>query len=263
MLYFIVVLVALLQLLYFKCCVIIYRGDVLKIGLFADSHVCTFDLPDGRLPTLSLTKIADMLEDFKVNGVELIVCLGDLMHYEENAEQNEINIRNVAQLFDGYPVRRVLIRGNHDCEIYSREVFENKSGFELSPLCIDTGSSKRLIMLDASYSDDGSEYQPPYNDWTNSYIPPRQLEWFRGLLADKSLDCTVFVHQCLDYSAEHHHLIRNAVAVNSIIADSGNVSHVYMGHYHPGAESTVNGVEYSTLRALSFGTENNYMIIDI
>lgn len=253
----------LLQLPYLKCCAIIYRGDILKIGLFADSHVCTFDLSDGRLPTLSLAKISKMIEDFKVNGVELIICLGDLMHYEENAEQNEINIRKVAQLFEGYPVRRVLIRGNHDCEIFSREAFEEKSGFELSPLCIDIGSGKRLIMLDASYSDDGCEYRPPYNDWTNSYIPPQQLEWLRSLLADKSFDCTVFVHQCLDYSVEHHHLIRNAVAINSIIADSGNVSHVYMGHYHQGAENTVNGVEYSTLKALSLGEENSYMIIDI
>ncbi len=257
------ILVALLQLPYFKSCVIIYWGDILKIGLFADSHVCTFDLEDGRLPTLSLGKITDMLEDFRASGVELVICLGDLMHYEENAEQNEINIRNVAKLFDGYPVRRVLIRGNHDCEIFSKEDFAQKSGFELSPLCIDAGNGKRLIMLDASYSDDGSEYQPPHNDWTNSYIPPQQLEWFTGLLSDKSLDCTVFVHQCLDYSVEHHHLIRNAVAVNSIIADSENVSHVYMGHYHQGAESTVNGVEYTTLKALSLGNENSYIIIDI
>ncbi len=248
---------------YLKYCAIIYWGDILKIGLFADSHVCTFDLSDGRLPTLSLYKMREMLEDFKADGVQLIICLGDLMHYEENSEQNEINMSEVAALFAEYGIRRILIRGNHDCEIFTREVYEEKSGFELSPLCIDVGENTRFILLDASYSDDGAEYRPPFNDWQNSYIPPNQLEWFKEQLSDKSKQCVVFVHQCLDYSVEHHHLIRNAVAVNSIIADSGNVTHVYMGHYHEGAESTVNGVAYSTLKALSLGRENSYMIIDI
>ena len=72
----------------------------------------------------------------------------------------------------------------------------------------------------------------------------------------------VFTHQNIDINVESRHIVSNANEVNDIIARHG-VSHVYQGHYHYGAENIINGIPYTTLRAMCIGEETNYLIADI
>ena len=234
----------------------------MKIGIFTDSHYCTLKFEDDSNPDLSAEKIKNMLKDFKQKGVEQIICLGDLLHYEPDNEQNFKNLIFISSLINSYNIPISLIPGNHDYEIFDMEEYSHISGFETAPVSIETEYSK-LILLDACCDDDGTIHTPPENDWTNSYVPDSQIEWFKNELEDKSKQCYVFTHQCLDYNVECHHIIRNAVLINSIISDAGNVEHVYSGHYHPGSESVINSIKYTTLKAMVMGEENSYLIIDL
>lgn len=234
----------------------------MKIGVFTDSHYCRLNFDDDRKPELSSIKIKSMLEDFKNQGVERIICLGDLLHCEPDQKQNAENLEFISSLINSYSIPLVLIPGNHDCEIFTAEEYSVISGFETAPMSIDTENS-RLILLDACCDDDGTVHTPPENDWTNSYVPESQLEWLKSELSDASKTCYIFTHQCLDYNVECHHIIRNAVLINSIISDSGNVKHVYSGHYHPGLESVVNSIKYTTLKAQVLGKDNSYIILDV
>ena len=234
----------------------------MKIGLFSDPHYCTLKFDDDRKPELSLNKIKSMLEDFKRQSVELIICLGDLLHCEPNKNQNLENLKIISSIIKSYNISFVLIPGNHDSEIFTKEEYSSVSGFDVAPLKFETKHYK-LILLDACCNDDGSLHIPPENDWTNSYVPVSQIEWLKNELSDKSKKCIVFTHQCLDFNVECHHLIRNAVLINSIIDDAGNVESVYSGHYHPGKESKRNNINYITLKAVVCGDGNPYRIIEI
>ena len=234
----------------------------MKVGIFTDSHYCTLKFDDDKKPELSLFKIKSMMDDFKNSGVELIICLGDLLHCEPDEEQNLKNLNDISALINSFKIPFKLIPGNHDCEIFTMDEYSVISGFETAPLCIETEKSK-LILIDACCDDDGSVHLPPQNDWTNSYVPVSQIEWLKNELYDTSKKCYIFTHQCLDYNVECHHLIRNAVILNSIIYDSGNVEHVYSGHYHPGSENVINSIKYTTLKALVNGEYNSYLIIDV
>lgn len=234
----------------------------MKIGVFTDAHYCGRERIEDYRPRLSLKKVNEMLADFKNQGVELVICLGDLLNLEASEAQNEENLRIISKPLRESGIRCLLIPGNHDAEIFSREKYAELSGIELAPLAVDCGDT-RLILLDAGYYDTGVRHAPPETDWTNSYVPPQELQWFKEQLADSSKRCIVFTHQCLDFGVECHHLIRNAVHINSIICDSGNVSHVYSGHYHWGAESSLNGIAYSTLPAMFLGERNYYLTIEV
>ena len=234
----------------------------MKIGIFTDSHYCTLSFEDDRKPELSALKIKSMMADFKNSGVEMVICMGDLLHRESDSEQNFKNLKYISTLINSYNIPVTLIPGNHDYEIFSMEDYSSISGFETAPVSIETNKSK-LILLDACCDDDCTLHTPPENDWANSYVPSSQIEWFKNELEDKSKKCYVFTHQCLDYNVECHHIIRNAVLINSIISDAGNVDHVYSGHYHPGNESVINSINYTTLKAMVMGEENSYLIIDI
>lgn len=234
----------------------------MKVGIFTDSHYCTLCFDDDRKPELSALKIKSMMDDFKNSGVEMVICLGDLLHCEPEKEQNLKNLNYISSLINSYGIPFSLIPGNHDCEIFTMEEYASLSGFDIAPLCIETEKSK-LILIDACCDDDGTVHTPPENDWTNSFVPVSQIDWLKKELSYISKTCYIFTHQCLDYNVECHHIIRNAVVLNTIISDSGNVKHVYSGHYHPGNESVINSVKYTTLKALVLGEDNPYIIIDV
>ena len=150
--------------------------------------------------------------------------------------------------------------GNHDNEIISGEEFAEISGFKVAPTTVEDNEVK-LIFLDASYSPDGKPYGREDIDWTKSFVPKAELEWLEKQL-DTDKRKIVFTHQNIDTNVESRHIVSNAAEINSILAKH-NVSHVYQGHYHYGAENVINGIPYTTLRAMCIGEETNYLIAEV
>ncbi len=236
----------------------------MKIGLFADSHYCSKELlGTNRRPVLSYNKIKDSVGEFMLNGVDLIVCLGDLIDDDGEMSRNILNLERVGKLINESGVESICCMGNHDAVLFTNDEFERISGIKTAPATL-ARDDIRLIFLDANYAKDGVRYNSQNNDWTDSNITENGI----NALAHTLSTCfeskiVVFSHQNIDPSVEPRHMIKNAAKVRKILSDDGRITAVYQGHYHPGAENNIDNIEYITLKAMCTGTENFYKIIEI
>ena len=68
----------------------------MKIGLFTDTHYSDKTEPsENRYHALSYKKISKAMEYFKENGVELVICLGDLTDDCVNIRNNKKALRKL------------------------------------------------------------------------------------------------------------------------------------------------------------------------
>lgn len=233
----------------------------MKIGIFTDTHYCDLDLLEqDRKPRYAYAAVKKAFEDFRAQGVQVAICLGDLVHFNNGTEESLRHLEDISSLINSYGIPTYQCMGNHDNEVVSTEDMAKITGFHIAPVTVEDGEVK-LIFLDASYSPDGKPYGREHIDWTKSYIPKSELEWFENEL-DTDKRKIVFTHQNIDTNVESRHIVSNADEVNDIIAKHG-VSHVFQGHYHYGAENVINGIPYTTLRAMCIGEETNYLIAEV
>lgn len=233
----------------------------MKIGLFTDTHYCDLDLLEqDRKPRYAYGAVKRAFDDFKKQGVQIAVCLGDLVHFHNGTTESLNHLKKISKLINSYGIPTYHCMGNHDNEVVSAFDMEKITGFHVAPTTVED-DKVRLIFLDASYSPDGTPYGRDDIDWTKSLIPKSELEWLKNQLeTDKKK--VVFIHQNIDTNVESRHIVSNADEINDILAKY-NVSHVYQGHYHYGAENVINGIPYTTLRAMCIGEETNYMIAEV
>lgn len=235
----------------------------MKLGIFADTHYCKKEiLCRTRHPSLSLGKIKEAMEAFTAVGVDLCICMGDLVDICDSVSEAEECIANAIGLIRSYDIPFMLIPGNHDYKVFSAEEFSVRTGCAIPPCVFDTGSYL-LIMLDANYRSDNRRFDVAGVDWKDSNLPPEQLEFLYQALTTADKPSVVLVHENLDTSVQANHIIKNASAARKIIEQSGKVKLVIQGHYHPGADHVINGIRYLTVPAMCEGTENRYMILDI
>ncbi len=233
----------------------------MKIGLFTDTHYCELDvLEQDRRPRRAYEAVKKAFDDFKAQGVQAAVCLGDLVHFNNGTQESLKHLEKIAELINSYGIPTYQCMGNHDNEVVSAEDMAKITGFRVAPVTVEDDEVK-LIFLDASYTPDGKPYGREHIDWTKSFIPKSELDWFEKQL-DTGKRKIVFTHQNIDTGVEEHHIVSNAEEVNEIIAKHG-VSRVYQGHYHYGAENIINGIPYTTLRAMCIGDETNYYIAEV
>lgn len=233
----------------------------MKIGIFTDTHYCDLDLLEqDRKPRYAYAAVKMAFEDFKAQDVQIAVCLGDLVHFHNGTEESIRHLKQISSLINSYGIPTYQCMGNHDNEVVSAEDMAKITGFHVAPTTVED-NEVRLVFLDASYSPDGEPYGREDIDWTKSYIPKTELAWLdEQLNTDKRK--IVFTHQNIDINVESRHIVSNSNEVNGIIAKHG-VSHVYQGHYHYGAENIINGIPYTTLRAMCIGEETNYLIAEV
>ena len=236
----------------------------MRLGLFADSHMSDMEVTcKTRRPSLSYGKIKEAMESFVENGVELVICLGDLLNRCVDCADDEKEFSRLAEMIRSFNVPFYCVLGNHDIEIFSDEDFYRIGGFDRPPFS-ETFGDQTFIFLDACFFDDGERYSSKRVEWTNSYIPADQVKRLREVLADSNVkNATVFLHQLLNPDADPRYLIKNAEEIRKIIEASGKVKCVYSGHYHRGQSSSHNGIAYNVLPAMCIGEENRYFIVDI
>jgi DNA repair exonuclease SbcCD nuclease subunit len=223
----------------------------MKIGIFTDTHYCELEmLEQDRKPKRAYDAVKTAFDEFKKQGVELAVCLGDLIHFNNGAEESIDHLNKISSLINSYGIPTYHCMGNHDSEVVSGEDFEKLTGFKVAPVVAENDEVK-LIFLDASYTPEGEPYGREHIDWTRSYVPKKELEWLNKELETEKR-ATVFIHQNIDKNVECHHIVSNADEINEIITKH-KVGHVYQGHYHYGAENIVNSVPYTTVRAMCRG----------
>ena len=233
----------------------------MKIGLFADPHDSTKAVSCvTRRPSLSWGKIQRAMEAFE--AADLVVCLGDLTDDCEDPRDNAPRLKALSGMIRSYGKPFYSLMGNHDCNVFTREAFDTLGGSR-PPFSL-TMDGKALIFLDANYTREGKPYAPGTVDWTDTAIPGDQLDQLRQTLeAPEVTDAFIFVHQNLDPNVQWQHIIANHAEVREILEASGKVRRVIQGHYHPGRDSVINGIEYHTLPAMCEGENNPYEMMEI
>lgn len=233
----------------------------MKIGLFADTHYSDKTEPSmQRYHALSYEKIARAMEYFKKNGVELVICLGDLTDDCVNIRDNKKALRKITELIKSYGIEFYSLMGNHDYLSFTRKEFINITG-AYPPFTYGTDGSI-LVFLDCNYEDSGKIYKKRNVDWTNTYLPTNQLEMLKNVVETEKRDIYIFSHQNFDLEIDKNHIVRNANEVIDLLK-MGNVKAVIQGHYHKGHDNLIDGIKLHTLKATCENRDGYYEIIEI
>ena len=231
----------------------------MKLGLFTDPHyshqerTCT-----TRRPSLSYGKVREAME--AMAGCDLVLCLGDLINDCGDPAENRERLAEMAALLHSFSMPVYCLPGNHDYEAFTMAQFRQITDC-LAPPAVLRLCGRTLLFPSASFRQDGTPYDGHPIDWTDSFIPPTEMDLLRRTLAEpETNEAFVFLHQNLDPDVESHHIIRNAAEVRALLASSGKVKAVFQGHYHPGHENEIDGIRYHTLPAMCEGEENRFVI---
>lgn len=147
----------------------------MKIGIFTDSHYCDLELLErDRKPRYAYSAVKRAFDDFKAQGVEIAVCLGDIVHFHNGTQESIRHLKKISELINSYGIPTFHCMGNHDNEVISPEDFAKVTGFGVAPTVAEN-DEVRLVFLDASYTPEGEPYGRIDVDWTRSLVPERSF----------------------------------------------------------------------------------------
>ena len=232
----------------------------MKIGIFTDPHYSSQKITcKTRYNSRSLQKIRDAYEEFAHSGCEAVICLGDLIDREADHDAEIRNLKEIAKVIQAFPMRTIIVMGNHDAFCFTSDEFYGILGDDCRPSPIQT-EKNTLLFLDACHFTSGAHYAPGDTDWRDTCFP--QTEWLRSALSDSKSGVCILMHQNIDPCIRADHCLSNADEIRRILEESGRVHQVYQGHYHPGCQSGAHGIHYITLPAMC-EHEDAYYIIDL
>ena len=232
----------------------------MKIGMFSDPHYSSAEVTcSNRFNSRSLGKIERAMRRFAEEKCDIAVILGDITDTEDSREKEEANLRQVADVLKSNGTRTVCLMGNHDAFVFTEGDFFALLGTEFRPENVICGGLN-LVFIDACYFSCGRHYMPGDSDWTDTFFP--HTKRLRDELAKLDGEAVVFMHQNIDPNIREDHRLSNADEVRRVLEESGKVMRVFQGHYHPGMESVVNGIRYTTLPAMC-ENEDAYFIFEI
>jgi hypothetical protein len=245
--------------------------QLLRFGVLADPHYADADARGTRFYRQSIAKLRECVGAMNRERVAFLVELGDFKDQDEPAVEEATlryleEIESELQRFAG-PAYHVL--GNHDMDSISKSQFlarvENAGvDAQASYYSFDRGGL-HFVVLDANFRADGAPYDHGDFDYRDTNVPPRQLDWLaRDLATHAATPAIVFCHQRLD--GEGALFVNNADEVRLLLRRRGNVIAVFQGHDHAGDHRLVDGIHYTTLRAMveGGGAENNaYCIVEV
>lgn len=236
----------------------------MKIGLFTDCHYCNGGLGGGRDAKASFDKTKIAMEEFKKQGVDICFCLGDLTDNapEDTKKTVSDSFVRITDLIRSYGIPYYLVPGNHDYLIVKADELTELIDFKIPPYTVKTDKCN-FIVLDANYRSSMERFDIAGVEWTDSNLPPMQVEYLKNELEASDKDCIVLVHENLDPYVHPWHIIKNTDEVRNIIKESGKVRMVIQGHFHDGAERIIDSTPYLTLPAMCEHKENYFKIIEI
>jgi len=149
------------------------------------------------------------------------------------------------------------VPGNHDFDCITEEEFYSRTpngGSVGGGYYAFVRNGVTFIVLDGCYTSGAKHYSPAISwSWTDSNIPPDEMEWLGRELAAAQGHVVVLCHQRLDPAAEQDCRVKNATEVRSLLESSGKVRAVLTGHQHACGQDFVNGIPYYTLDAMVSG----------
>ena len=229
----------------------------MKTGMFSDPHYSSAEVTcTNRYNSRSLGKIRTAMKHFIAEKCEMVIILGDITDTEASKEKELENLREVADVLKCSGIMTVCLMGNHDAFVLTEREFYDQLGVDFYPRTVTRGHTS-LVFLDANYYRSGARYMPGGSDWTDTFCPhtselKKQLDAADG-------DVYIFMHQNIDPNIRADHRLANASELRGILEGSGKVRGVFQGHYHWGMESEVNGIKYTTLKAMCENDDAYYI----
>jgi len=242
----------------------------LSFGIVTDAHYADSKPRGSRKYRESLTKMTEFVKLMNDKKADFVIELGDFKDQgkpitEKSTLKYLDAIEKVYRQFSG---PRYHVLGNHDVDSISKAQFldrvENTGIAEGSTYYSFDLKGVHFVVLDANYSADGSDYDHGKFNWTDSNIPPEQLNWLKKDLASSAKPVITFVHQQLDVTGSTG--VKNGPQVRQVLQDSKRTLAVFQGHHHAGHYSFIEGVHYYTLKGMieGSGVENNsYSIVEV
>jgi len=242
----------------------------LSFGIVTDVHYADTDPLGSRNYRESLAKMTECVEFMNDKKVDFFIELGDLKDQGTPiSEESTLKyLDDIEEVFGQFKGPRYHVLGNHDVDSISKDQFlarvENTGIAKEATYYSFDLNGLHFVVLDANYSADGSDYDHGKFDWTDTNVPPKQLNWLKKDLASTRKPVITFVHQQLDVAGSTG--VKNGPQVRQVLEDSKRALAVFQGHHHPGHYSYIEGVHYYTLKGLveGSGVENNsYAIVEV
>lgn len=254
----------------FACANSMGRKAKLSFGILTDAHYSDTDPKGSRQYRESAAKMLECVTQMNDKKVDFLVELGDLKDQGQPVSEEKTlgYLETIEKVYAKFQGPRYHVLGNHDVDSISKEQFlsrvENTGIAKGSAYYSFDSKGIHFVVLDANYVADGSDYDHGNFNWTDSNVPPRQLDWLKKDLASSSGPVIVFIHQQLDVTTSTG--VKNAPQVRQVLQDSKRTLAVFQGHHHPGGYCRIEAIHYYTLRGMVVGAgdENNaYAIVEV
>lgn len=235
----------------------------LRFGLVTDLHYADKPAAGTRYYRETLDKLAEAEGCFRDDSLTFMVELGDLIDAADSIEAEQAYLRQINQAFSSICEDRHYVLGNHCVQTLRKDEFLDQVGQKRSFYSFRRAGI-HLIVLDACFRHDGVPYGRKNFQWTDTNIPPEELDWLAAELATGDEPVLVFAHQRLDISGNHS--VRNHAAVRQQLEQSGRVLAVFQGHSHHNDHREIGGIHYCTHAAMVEGSganNNAYSVVDI
>ena len=235
----------------------------LRIGVVTDLHYADKPPAGTRHYRETLGKLAEAAERFRREDPAFVVELGDLIDAAESVAAERRYLTTVNREFAAIGDDRHYVLGNHCVDTLTKDEFLDGVEQERSYYSFDR-SGFHFVVLDACFRSDGEPYGRRNFHWTDSNVPPAEIEWLQADLKRADAKAIVFAHQRLDVN--NNHGVKNAREVRKVLERSGRVLAAFQGHSHQNDYRQIGGIHYCTLAAVveGSGAENNgYALLDL
>lgn len=236
-----------------------------RVALMTDIHYADKPTNGSRHYRKALPRVRRAVEALDARKPTFAVEIGDFIDGGDTRQQELEALEAIEAQFAAFRCPGHYVLGNHDLHHLSKEEFGEATGARRPYYAFDSGGI-HFVILDACYRQDGEPYHRGNFEWTNTAIPPDEIEWLKADLASTDRPTVVFVHQPLGLSPNNTYAVKNATSVRDVLAASGQVQVVLQGHHHRNAHRVIDGIHYCTLEAVVEGpepTDNAYGLLEV
>ena len=235
----------------------------LRIGLMTDLHYADKPAAGSRHYRETLAKLSEAAEQLQSFQPTFLVELGDLIDAADSVDTELRYLKTINRDFSAICDDRHYVLGNHCVDTLRKDEFLGEVGQRDSYYSFDRNGF-HFVVLDACFRSDGIAYERKNFTWTDTNLPPAELQWLKSDLEATDKKTIVFAHQRLDVN--NNHGVKNNSQVRKILEVAGNVLAVFQGHSHKNDLHEINGIHYCTLVAMveGSGAENSgYSLLQI
>lgn len=241
-----------------------------RFGLFADAHYAEMVYGDRHCEE-SPAKLTACIDTFEQSELDFVVCMGDIIDKSEDRDVELGYLVRMRGIFASFSGPRHYVIGNHDVATLTKNEFLQESGTAHAAYYSFDVGDVHFTVLDGNCHQDGSDFSAGNFVWDEAWVSAPQLEWLTQDLAENAdRKSIVLCHENLDHRLWNEeldpHILRNADQVRGVLEAAGNVRAVIQAHYHPGMQTTMNGINYIGLRAMVVGpgmANNAFAIVSI